>query len=223
MTLQENKDQVFQEVAQASLDAGRPEASVGIIAVTKYVSPKVAADLVDTGIQHIGENRVDQFLEKYEALKDKDLTWHLIGTLQRRKVKDVINLVDYFHALDSVKLAAEIQKRAEKTIKCFLQVNLSGEVSKHGFSLEEVEAALDQMVNFDKLELIGLMTMAPLEASQEELEELFERTNRLRQSLADQKRERMPFTELSMGMSGDYPIAIAHGSTFVRIGSAFFR
>ena len=114
----------FEQVAQATKAANRSQESVKIIAVTKYVDSGVAARLIDTGIEHIGENRVDMFLEKYEALKDKNLTWHLIGTLQRRKVKNVINYVDYFHALDSVKLAAEIQKRAEHPIKCFLQVNI---------------------------------------------------------------------------------------------------
>ena len=133
MNFQKNRDEVFQAVAQATEEAHRPQNSVKIIAVTKYVDSSIAKDLIKTGIEHIGENRVDQFLEKYEALADLDLTWHLIGSLQRRKVKDVINYVDYFHALDSVKLAAEIQKRANKPIKCFLQVNVSKEESKHGF------------------------------------------------------------------------------------------
>jgi len=91
---------------------------------------------------YIGENRVDKFLDKYHALSDKNLTWHLIGTLQRRKVKEVISYVDYFHALDSLKLAQEIQKRADHKIKCFLQVNISQEESKHGFSKEETEYLL---------------------------------------------------------------------------------
>ena len=89
--------------------------------------------MIDQGVKHIGENRVDKFLEKYHALKDKDVTWHLIGTLQRRKVKDIIPYVDYFHALDSLKLAQEIQKEPIDRVKCFLQVNISGEESKHGF------------------------------------------------------------------------------------------
>ncbi|MDE8688333.1 YggS family pyridoxal phosphate-dependent enzyme, partial [Streptococcus gordonii] len=97
---------------------------------------------VKTGVKHIGENRVDKFLEKYQYLKDLELTWHLIGTLQRIKVNEVINYVDYFHALNSLKLAEEFEKRAEHTIKCFLQVNVSGEESKHGFSVDEREAVL---------------------------------------------------------------------------------
>ena len=109
MTIEENKNNVYQAVKKACEKANRSSDEVNIIAVTKYVSSDVAEELVKTGIKHIAENRVDKFLDKYQALKNYDLTWHLIGTLQRRKVKDVINLVDYFHALDSVNLAEEFK------------------------------------------------------------------------------------------------------------------
>ena len=139
MDLQANKEHVFQEVAAYAQKSGRSKDDVTVIAVTKYVDSDTAEKLVEAGVKHIAENRVDKFLDKYRALKSYDLTWHLIGSLQRRKVKDVINFVDYFHALDSVKLAAEIQKRADHQIKCFLQVNKSEEASKHGFRLSEVD------------------------------------------------------------------------------------
>ena len=223
MNFQKNRDEVFQAVSQATEEAHRPQNSVKIIAVTKYVDSSIAKDLIKTGIEHIGENRVDQFLEKYEALADLDLTWHLIGSLQRRKVKDVINCVDYFHALDSVKLAAEIQKRATKPIKCFLQVNVSKEESKHGFMVEEVHQAIDAIREHDKIELVGLMTMAPFGADQAELDEIFSKTHALQKELSERGLARMPFNEFSMGMSDDYQEAIAHGSTFVRIGTAFFK
>lgn len=176
-----------------------------------------------TGIQHIGENRVDKFLEKYQALKEYDLTWHLIGSLQRRKVKDVINLVDYFHALDSVKLAQEIQKRAEHPIKCFLQVNISGEESKHGFAPDELDDVLAEIAQLDKIEIVGLMTMAPFEASQEELQDIFSKTHQLQKQLEKKQLKNMPFSELSMGMSRDFEVAIANGATYVRIGTSFFK
>lgn len=220
---QKNKDLVFEQVANATKAANRSQESVKVIAVTKYVDSGVAARLIDTGIEHIGENRVDMFLDKYEALKDKNLTWHLIGTLQRRKVKNVINYVDYFHALDSVKLAAEIQKRAEHPIKCFLQINISEEESKHGFKVSEVDEALEQISDFDKVEIVGLMTMAPKNASDSEIDDIFGKADQLRQDLQERHLPHMPFTELSMGMSGDFPIAIRNGATFVRIGSSFFK
>ena len=223
MNFQKNKDEVFQAVANATEEAHRPQNSVKIIAVTKYVDSSIAKDLIKTGIEHIGENRVDKFLEKYEALADLKLTWHLIGSLQRRKVKDIINYLDYFHALDSVKLAAEIQKRAIKPIKCFLQVNVSKEESKHGFMVEDIHQAIETIKNYDKIELVGLMTMAPLGADEDQLKDIFSKTHALQKELQQLGIANMPFTELSMGMSGDFKEAIANGSTFVRIGTAFFK
>ena len=222
MNLVENADLVRQQVETARNKANRQD-QVNVIAVTKYVDVATTEALVKTGIQHIGENRVDKFLEKYQALNGYDLTWHLIGSLQRRKVKDVINLVDYFHALDSVKLAQEIQKRAEHPIKCFLQVNISGEESKHGFAPDELDDVLAEIAQLDKIEIVGLMTMAPFEASQEELQDIFSKTHQLQKQLEKKQLENMPFSELSMGMSRDFEVAIANGATYVRIGTSFFK
>ena len=147
----------------------------------------------------------------------------MIGSLQRGKVKDVINLVDYFHALDSVKLAQEIQKRAEHPIKCFLQVNISGEESKHGFAPDELDDVLAEIAQLDKIEIVGLMTMAPFEASQEELQDIFSKTHQLQKQLEKKQLKNMPFSELSMGMSRDFEVAIANGATYVRIGTSFFK
>ncbi|WP_161978513.1 YggS family pyridoxal phosphate-dependent enzyme [Streptococcus sp. S784/96/1] len=225
MTIKSQTDKVFGVVNHACHKIGRSPESVSVIAVTKYVDHKVASQLVEAGVRHIGENRVDQFLEKYEALKanDNELTWHLIGSLQRRKVKDVINLVDYFHALDSIKLAQEIQKRAQHKIKCFLQVNISGETTKHGFSIEELEDALPELEQCDHIEIVGLMTMAPFGANETTLVNIFRQTKLLQETLRDRRIKNMPMTELSMGMSSDYQLAIQEGATFVRIGTAFFN
>ena len=222
MNLVENADLVRQQVETARNKANRQD-QVNVIAVTKYVDVATTEALVKTGIQHIGENRVDKFLEKYQALKEYELTWHLIGSLQRRKVKDVINFVDYFHALDSVKLAQEIQKRAEHPIKCFLQVNISGEESKHGFAPDELDDVLAEISQLDKIEIVGLMTMAPFEASQEELQDIFSKTHQLQKQLEKKQLKNMPFSELSMGMSRDFEVAIANGATYVRIGTSFFK
>ena len=222
MNLIENADLVRQQVETARNKANRQD-QVNVIAITKYVDVATTEALVKTGIQHIGENRVDKFLEKYQALKEYDLTWHLIGSLQRRKVKDVINFVDYFHALDSVKLAQEIQKRAEHPIKCFLQVNISGEESKHGFAPDELDDVLAEIAQLDKIEIVGLMTMAPFEASQEELQDIFSKTHQLQKQLEKKQLKNMPFSELSMGMSRDFEVAIANGATYVRIGTSFFK
>lgn len=223
MNLKKNTELVFQQIADASLEADRALDAVSVIAVTKYVDVQTAEALLPLGVRHIGENRVDKFLEKYQALKDYPVTWHLIGTLQRRKVKEVIPYVDYFHALDSLKLAQEIQKRRDQVIKCFLQVNISGEESKHGFSKEELLELLPELAKLDQIEYVGLMTMAPFEADSEELKEVFKETQALQAEIREKQIPNMPMTELSMGMSRDFKEAIQFGSTFVRIGTAFFK
>lgn len=220
--LTQNKEAVVQAVAQACREAGRATDEVTVVAVTKYVDKRITQKLIDTGIRHLGENRVDKFLDKYQAFQGQDLVWHFIGSLQRRKVKDVINAIDYFHALDSLSLAKEIQKRAEKPIKCFVQVNISGEESKHGFSVAELKANLEELSQLDRLELVGLMTMAPLGASDMDLQSIFSQLRQLGQELKEKNIKNMPMTELSMGMSNDFPIAIREGATAVRIGSLFF-
>ena len=223
MNLKKNTELVFQQIADASQKANRNLDAVSVIAVTKYVDVQTAEALLPLGIHHIGENRVDKFLEKYQALKDYPVTWHLIGTLQRRKVKEVIPFVDYFHALDSLKLAQEIQKRTDHVIKCFLQVNISGEESKHGFSKEELLELLPELAKLDQIEYVGLMTMAPFEADSDELKEIFKDTQALQAEIREKQIPNMPMTELSMGMSRDFKEAIQFGSTFVRIGTAFFK
>ena len=223
MNLKKNTELVFQQIADASQKANRNLDAVSVIAVTKYVDVQTAEALLPLGIYHIGENRVDKFLEKYQALKDYPVTWHLIGTLQRRKVKEVIPYVDYFHALDSLKLAQEIQKRTDHVIKCFLQVNISGEESKHGFSKEELLELLPELAKLDQIEYVGLMTMAPFEADSDELKGIFKDTQALQAEIREKQIPNMPMTELSMGMSRDFKEAIQFGSTFVRIGTAFFK
>ena len=223
MNLKKNTELVFQQIADASQEANRALDAVSVIAVTKYVDVQTAEALLPLGVRHIGENRVDKFLEKYQALKDYPVTWHLIGTLQRRKVKEVIPFVDYFHALDSLKLAQEIQKRTDHVIKCFLQVNISGEESKHGFSKEELLELLPELAKLDQIEYVGLMTMAPFDADSDELKRIFKETQTLQAEIREKQISNMPMTEMSMGMSRYFKESIQFGSTFVRIGTAFFK
>lgn len=215
-------EQVNRAVRFAMDQAGRQD-QVTVVAVSKYLDVQTTQALINTGVRHLGENRVDKFLDKLEQLKTPDLTWHFIGSLQRRKVKEVINHIDYFHGLDSLALAQEIQKRATKVVKCFLQVNISGEESKHGFAPSELWEVLPAIAELDKIEVVGLMTMAPFEASPDQLHQIFAETRQLRDQLQDKQLKNMPLTELSMGMSGDFAIAIQEGASFVRIGSLFFE
>lgn len=223
MTIHNNKQIIENKVTSALKSVNRDIDSVTIIAVTKYVDIETMTILYNEGISNFGENRSDVFLNKYNALSNRKIVWHYIGNLQRRKVKDVINKIDYFHALDSIKLAEEIDKRAEKKIKCFLQVNISEENSKHGFLMNQIDEAVEVISKMNQIEIVGLMTMAPLGADVDLLASIFSRAYDLKVALAARNIPNMPFTELSMGMSNDFELALNYGATYVRIGTAFFE
>jgi pyridoxal phosphate enzyme (YggS family) len=193
-----------------------------IIGVTKYVDSQVAKDLVANGITHLGENRPDVFLKKYTEVGDK-VTWHFIGTLQTRKVRDVINHIDYLHSLDRLSLVKEIQTRADKKVKCFVQVNVSEEKSKHGLAKDEVIDFIKHISNFDKIEVIGLMTMAPNTKDVAVIRSCFSELRRLQEKVQNLAFLHAPCLELSMGMSNDYQIAIEEGATFVRLGRCLVK
>ncbi|WP_086314003.1 YggS family pyridoxal phosphate enzyme [Enterococcus sp. 7F3_DIV0205] len=222
--LVDNLEKINQEIQLACQKAERSENDITMIAVTKSVEKDTAKKLAELGIENMAENRVDKLLEKKMVLKNfSSIKWHLIGNLQRRKVKSIINEIDYFHALDSLKLAEEIQKRAEKQISCFVEVNITGEESKHGFKSDEVIDFIEQLASFDRIKVVGLMTMAPLNASEQVLHNVFSQLKKLQLAINNQHLSYAPCTELSMGMSNDFPIAIEEGATFVRIGTAIFR
>ena len=222
--LVDNLEKINQEIQLACQKATRSDNDVTMIAVTKSVEKDTAKELAELGIENMAENRVDKLLEKKMALEDfPSIKWHLIGNLQRRKVKSIINEIDYFHALDSFKLAEEIQKRSVKQISCFVEVNITGEESKHGFKSEEVIDFIHQLASFDKIKIIGLMTMAPLDASEQVLRDVFSKLKKLQSAINNLHLSYAPCTDLSMGMSNDFPIAIEEGATFVRIGTAIFR
>ncbi|MCO4328199.1 YggS family pyridoxal phosphate-dependent enzyme [Staphylococcus hyicus] len=190
-----------------------------VIAVTKYVTIERAKEAYDAGIRDFGENRIEGFLEKKAALPN-DVTMHFIGSLQSRKVKDVIDDIDYLHALDRDSLAKEISKRATHTIKCFVQVNVAGEASKHGLSLDEVVPFIENLSNYSHIEVVGLMTMAPYTDDESQLKDIFTQLKSKRDDIQALNLHYAPCTELSMGMSNDYAIATEAGATYVRIGSS---
>jgi pyridoxal phosphate enzyme (YggS family) len=151
------------------------------------------------------------------------LKWHLIGNLQRRKVKSIINEIDFFHALDSLKLAEEIQKRVNQSLDCFVEVNVSGEESKHGISPEELLPFVESLAALTKINIVGLMTMAPKDASVQQIRKVFRTLKELRDLVQMKKFSHAPCTELSMGMSQDFQLAIEEGATFIRVGTALFK
>ncbi|NNU82497.1 YggS family pyridoxal phosphate-dependent enzyme [Geobacillus sp. BMUD] len=219
MTVRDNLAAIRREIESACARVGRDPAGVRIVAVTKYVDAERAMEVLDAGIADLGENRSDQLIEKYAQIGNQ-ATWHFIGTLQSRKVKDIIDKVDYIHSLDRLSLAKEIEKRAVRPVKCFVQVNVSGEVTKHGLAPEETIPFIEQLRAFSRIEVVGLMTMAPYTDDEAVLRACFRRLRVLKEHVQAMGMAHAPCTELSMGMSNDYTIAIEEGATFVRIGSA---
>ncbi|GAB3069547.1 YggS family pyridoxal phosphate-dependent enzyme [Salinicoccus sesuvii] len=189
-----------------------------MIAVSKYHSVEETLEAYDAGVRHFGENRIEGFLEKREVLPE-DAEVHFIGTLQSRKVKDVIDHLNYVHSLDRVSVAKKIEQYSSHTVKCFIQVNISGESSKHGLAPEMVPEFLEDIRNYSKVQIIGLMTMAPHTEDETAVSQVFEKLKALRDALKQKNSGNIQIEELSMGMSNDYHIALRYGATYVRIGS----
>ena len=194
-----------------------------LVAATKYIDEKEIEELEKCGCFYYGENRVQAFLEKYEKYHGNG-HWHFIGTLQRNKVKYIIDKVDLIHSVNSYSLIDELEKQASKRdikIHILLQVNIANENSKHGFTIEEMNNVMVYIQKCSALIVDGLMMMAPhIEA--EQTRPYFQQTHELLHKL---KRDfpHHPLKELSMGMSEDYHIALEEGATFVRIGRALFK
>lgn len=210
---------IKQQIAAACLKVNRKPEDIRLIAVTKYVSTERAEEALEAGVNELGENRDDGLLEKWKVLQDKPV-WHFIGSLQTKKVKNMINIVDYIHSLDRLSLAEEINKRASKKTNCLVQVNVSGEESKHGLTPNEVIPFIEQLQVFENISVVGLMTMAPLTDDEDVLRNCFRQLKEIRDEVKARQFHFAPCTELSMGMSNDFSIAVEEGATMIRIGTA---
>ncbi|RPF56069.1 YggS family pyridoxal phosphate-dependent enzyme [Aquisalibacillus elongatus] len=219
MTLQNRYENLNERIRLACERSNRHAEDIQVIAVTKYVSVETAQKAVDLGIKHLGENRLDGFFKKYESIGN-NVTWHFIGTLQSRKVKEVIHYVDYIHSLDRPSLAKEINKRADQIVPCFVQVNTGGEESKHGLDPDELESFIEKMKLYPNIKVIGLMTMAPLTEDETVIRNCFRSLREMRDHIQSQQFSHAPCTYLSMGMSQDFEIAIEEGATHIRVGSS---
>lgn len=218
-SVKENLISIQHNVDRALKVAGRNSQSLNLIAVTKQVTIERTKEVLQNELLHIGENRPEGLLAKYDAIGN-EATWHYIGSLQTRKVRQVINNIDYLHSLDRLSLAEEIEKRAEQPVKCFVQVNVSEEEAKHGLSTADAIAFIENLHDFSKIQVVGLMTMAPNTDDEAIIRATFKGLKKLQQQVAALKLSFAPCEELSMGMSNDYEIAIEEGATFVRIGTA---
>jgi len=198
-----------------------------LVAVSKTKSATLIQEAYDGGQRHFGENKVQELVPKYEALP-KDIQWHMIGHLQSNKVKYIVPFVHLIHGIDSERLLAEVDKQAAKvkrTVSCLLQVHIATEESKFGFSIEELNSFIksEQLASFRNVRVAGLMGMASLTEDTAQVSNEFETLHRTFDKLRGQSLPSNTAMEiLSMGMSGDYSLAVAAGSTMVRVGSAIF-
>ena len=217
MNVKNNLEKINNDIKNICQKSGRNFEDITLIAVTKYVGDERVKEAQEAGVHDFAENRAVNYIERKE--KFLEATWHLIGSLQTRKVRDAINKVDYFHALDRESLAIEIEKRAEHVINCFVQVNTSGEESKHGLTPEAVLEFVKGLEKYPKIRVVGLMTMAPFLEDEATLRSCFRKLRELRDEIKGLCLEYAPCKFLSMGMSNDYEIAIEEGATHIRIGT----
>ncbi|MBR5310882.1 MAG: YggS family pyridoxal phosphate-dependent enzyme [Oscillospiraceae bacterium] len=219
-----NVAEAFKNISAAAEKAGRDPSEVRLMAVTKTVSPDKINESIESGITLLGENRVQELLEKYESY-DKRAEIHFIGSLQTNKVKYIVDRVTMIESVDSIKLAEEIEKRCSKIDKIMdilLEVNIADEESKSGFSVDEIIDASEKIKDFPHLRLRGLMTIGRFGAEIEETRQYFAKMRNLLVDIKSKNIDNIYINILSMGMSSDYELAVAEGATIVRIGRGLF-
>lgn len=224
--IRQNLEEIRGRMADAARRSGRPPESVTLVAVTKYVDPPLIRALVEAGCRTLGESRPQHLWQKAEQLASLGIEWHLVGHLQRNKVRRTLPYIAWLHSADSIALLEALQRHAaamDRRVPVLLEVNISGEPSKHGFAPEELPAVLPALGNYPQVAVRGLMTMARLEGGPDAARADFAALRQLRDRLRQQFGPSACLDDLSMGMSGDFEVAIEEGATMVRIGSALFE
>ncbi|WP_287386217.1 YggS family pyridoxal phosphate-dependent enzyme [Lachnospira sp.] len=220
----ENYKEVLENVKKAALKAGRDPKDITVLAVSKTKPNEMIEELYNEGVREFGENYVQELATKMETLP-KDIHWHMIGHLQRNKIKYIIENVKMIHSVDSLRLAKAISDEAVKkgvNMDILLEVNVALEENKFGFKVEEVEEAVKEIAKLPNICVKGLMTSAPYVSDAEENRQYFKRLNKLLVDINDKNIDNVSMSVLSMGMTNDYLVAIEEGATHVRVGTAIF-
>ncbi len=223
MAVKDNIESIRNRIEAACERSGRSIDEITVVGVTKTFEASRIAQAVECGIVNIAENRVQELVRKYDDVKG--VSWHLIGHLQTNKVKYIADKVSLIHSVDSLKLAAEIDRQAEKNgrvIDVLVEVNVSGEESKYGVAPSDLDAILSEIGSYPNIKVQGLMTMAPLFAEKDEIRQIFKKMYKIFIDNRAKKYNNINMGILSMGMSNDFEIAIEEGATMVRIGRAMF-
>ncbi len=222
--LEENLSRVKERIRQACIASGRKDEPL-LVSAVKYASSEEIDELFRLGERHMGENRVNTFLEHYESVKSKGITWHFIGSLQKNKVKYLVGKITLLHSLDSLSLAEEIEKRyakADLTLDCLVEINIANEESKGGVAPEELNRFLESLLSFPHINIKGFMTMAPADSSEEEFSRYFGEVLSLGRYAFSEVLKKKEAPVFSIGMSRTLEAAVAAGSNVVRIGSDIF-
>ena len=222
--LKDNLESVEERILAACKRSGRDRSEVTLISVSKTKPIETLQEAYDLGVRVFGENKVQELDKKIPALPD-DISWHMIGHLQRNKVKYIAGKVDLIHSVDSLRLAEEINKEAVKkdiVIPVLIEVNAAGEESKFGVSLEETKSLVYEVAKLDHVQIKGLMTIAPYVVDSEENRPYFRKIKDLSVDIANENIDNVCMDTLSMGMTGDFEVAIEEGSTMVRVGTGIF-
>ena len=217
--------QIRQQLEKSCRECGRDPQEVRLMAVTKTVDPQRVNEAIAAGVTLLGENKAQELCAKYDQYQKDGVEIHFIGHLQTNKVKQIIDKVCMIQSLDSIALAQEIQKQCEKhdrTMDCLVEVNIGNEANKSGVLPEELEDFLVKVSGFSRIHVRGLMSIPPVCEINEEIEQYFCKMQKLFVDIKAKKLDNIHMDFLSMGMSGDYPLAVKYGSTMVRIGTAMF-
>lgn len=225
MSIKENLEQVKQNIASAATKAGKKPEDIILVIATKTVEPERIREAIRAGVHIIAENKVQEALKKYEVLKDEDAEWHFIGHLQTNKIKDVLKFADMIHSVDRLSLAEKLDQRLQqegRSLDILVQVNTSHEESKYGVAPEEAIALVKQTARYDTLKIQGLMTIGLFTKDEVKIRKCFKVLKEINDNIVKEGIDRVHMKYLSMGMSGDYQIAIEEGANMVRIGTAIF-
>ncbi|MDD2397334.1 MAG: YggS family pyridoxal phosphate-dependent enzyme [Tissierellia bacterium] len=225
MSIRENIDDITKKIENTCKKIGRNPKDITVIAVSKTVESKRAKEAVNAGINNLGENRVQELIKKYDELSDLDVKWHMIGHLQKNKVKYIIDKTVLIHSVESLSLAEEINKRAEKNnliANVLIELNIGEEESKFGINEENVYDFITSMEQFENIKVLGLMTVAPFCENPEDVRWVFKKMKNIYDKISTMNLRNTEMNYLSMGMTNDYEIAIEEGSNIIRIGTAIF-
>ena len=219
-----NLEELHKEIGTAAGKAGRNPEEIKLVAVTKTVELERIKEALEAGVTAVGENRVQEARSKYEYLP-KDIEWHLIGSLQTNKVKQAVSMFDLIHSVDRMSLAEEISKQSlkmDKIMDILIQINISGEESKHGADLAEAEELVRYAAALPGIKVKGLMTIAPFVDDPEETRPVFRGLKRVQEELRAKDIPGVELDYLSMGMTNDFMVAIEEGANIIRVGSGIF-